>query len=154
MADEIQHRQVEDKMCWEKSLSAKKPHRIEGGRILEELIRNLTQNIQLSVDGKYIENRDQNIFFFYIPFPAANNLLRFRERQIINNQDIPPPKKNSLTTTIRLNFSNMNWNCKHSLNIDCVVPECVKNISPWIPSRYWSEAFGFLLLLLLQTHIK
>lgn len=25
MADEIQHRQAEDKMCWEKSLSAKNP---------------------------------------------------------------------------------------------------------------------------------
>lgn len=45
MADEIQHRQAEDKMCWEKSLSAKKPHRLEGGQILEELIR--TEKISL-----------------------------------------------------------------------------------------------------------
>lgn len=36
MADEIQHRQAEDKMCWEKSLSAKNPIDLREVRSLKD----------------------------------------------------------------------------------------------------------------------
>lgn len=83
----------------------------------------------------YVENTNQNNFFFYIPFPAAKNLLHFRGRRI-TIQSRYALKENPLTTNIRLKLRNMKWNCKHCLDIDCVLPEHAKDIPPWIPSRY------------------